>query len=138
VYSAKQRCAIRLPVPIILESSVAPIVEADPDRLISVFEHVIRNAQDATPASGRVALEVTAKDSFACVVVEDSGKGMQPEFIRNRLFRPFDSTKGSGMGIGAYQVRDYLTSLGGHIEVQSRPGLGTRFSMTLPALEATP
>jgi putative PEP-CTERM system histidine kinase len=139
VYSAKQRCAIRLPVPVILESTVAPIVEADPDRLTSVIEHVIRNAQDATPASGRVALEVTTKDSYACVVVEDSGKGMQPDFIRDRLFRPFDSTKGSsGMGIGAYQVRDYVRSLGGHIEVQSRPGVGTRFCVTLPALEAAP
>jgi putative PEP-CTERM system histidine kinase len=139
VYSAKQRCAVRLPVPVILESSAAPIVEADPDRLTSVIEHVIRNAQDATPASGRVALEVTAKNSYACVVVEDSGKGMQPEFVRNRLFRPFDSTKGSsGMGIGACQVRDYISSLGGHIEVQSKLGVGTRFSVTLPALGATP
>ena len=53
--------------------------------------------------------------------------------MRERLFRPFDSTKGSkGMGIGAYQVREYVRMLGGQVEVQSSPGLGTRFSISLP------
>jgi signal transduction histidine kinase len=58
---------------------------------------------------------------------------MDPEFIRERLFRPFDSTKGSkGMGIGAYQAREYVQMIGGRVEVQSSPGVGTRFSIILP------
>ena len=58
---------------------------------------------------------------------------MTAEFIRDRLFRPFDSTKGSkGMGIGAYQVREYIRQLGGSVEVSSSPGQGTRFSISLP------
>ncbi len=51
---------------------------------------------------------------------------MGAAFIRERLFRPFDTTKGTrGMGIGAFQIREYITSLGGRIEVQSEPGRGT-------------
>ena len=57
---------------------------------------------------------------------------MDAEFLRRRLFRPFDSTKGSkGMGIGAYQVREYVRSLGGDVEVQSMPGKGTDFCIRL-------
>ena len=58
---------------------------------------------------------------------------MSPEFIRERLFRPFDSTKGSqSMGIGAYQAREYVRQLGGHIDVSSKVGDGTRFEIRLP------
>jgi len=69
----------------------------------------------------------------AVLVITDTGKGMDAAFVRERLFRPFDSTKGSkGMGIGAYQAREYVQMLGGQVEVQSSPGLGTSFSITLP------
>ena len=57
---------------------------------------------------------------------------MDDEFIRTRLFQPFDSTKGAGMGIGAYECRETLRALGGSIEVDSAPGRGTRFRLTLP------
>ena len=58
---------------------------------------------------------------------------MNAGFVRERLFRPFDSTKGSkGMGIGAYQAREYVRALGGDVEVQSSPGRGTRFLIRLP------
>jgi len=60
---------------------------------------------------------------------------MTAEFIRDRLFKPFDSTKGSkGMGIGAYQAREYVRSLGGDVAVESTPGVGTRFTIQLPLL----
>jgi signal transduction histidine kinase len=69
------------------------------------------------------------------IAVCDTGKGMEPDFLRDRLFRPFDTTKGAaGMGIGAHQAREYVRSLGGHVDVQSSPGQGTRFAITLPAL----
>jgi signal transduction histidine kinase len=58
---------------------------------------------------------------------------MTPDFIKERLFKPFDTTKGSkGMGIGAYQVREYIRSVGGRVKVQSAPGDGTRFTLWLP------
>jgi signal transduction histidine kinase len=76
---------------------------------------------------------------LALLSVTDTGTGMDADFLRDRLFRPFDSTKGSkGMGIGAYQAREYVRSLGGNVEVQSSPGQGTRFAVTLPLARAVP
>ena len=67
------------------------------------------------------------------VRVEDDGRGMDSEFLRNRLFRPFDTTKGSkGMGIGAYQARAFVTASGGTMRVDSTPGIGTVVSIELP------
>jgi signal transduction histidine kinase len=69
--------------------------------------------------------------------VTDTGCGMSREFIEDRLFKPFDTTKGSkGMGIGAYQVREYLMSIGGRVDVQSEEGRGTRFTLRFPLAEA--
>jgi signal transduction histidine kinase len=67
------------------------------------------------------------------VEVEDSGTGMDEEFVRHRLFKPFDSTKGlTGMGIGAFESRDFIHSLGGNIHVQSSPGCGSLFRVYIP------
>jgi signal transduction histidine kinase len=71
------------------------------------------------------------------VIVSDNGPGMDSDFIRERLFAPFASTKGvSGMGIGAYQARTYVRALGGDITVTSQPGAGTRFCIRMPAVAA--
>jgi putative PEP-CTERM system histidine kinase len=108
-------------------------VFADPERLTAVLEHVIRNAQEATAASGKVTVQLRATGSDAQLTVVDDGAGMDQEFLRHRLFRPFDSTKGAkGMGIGAYQVREYARTLGGDVDVWSAPGRGTKFCIRLP------
>lgn len=63
----------------------------------------------------------------------DDGSGMTDDFVRDRLFKPFDTTKGSkGMGIGAYQAREYVRSIGGRIEVDSEAGRGTCMRVLLP------
>ncbi len=130
------RCADRQPAASIEEPTAPITVHADADRLSSALEHVIRNAQDACEASDSVALKLAADASRVRLTVADSGRGMTPEFVRTRLFRPFDSTKGSkGMGIGAFQVREYVRSLGGDVEVQSSPGSGTRFDIILPVFD---
>jgi len=136
VSTAVSRCADRVPVPQFVNGKAEDCrVAADRDRLVSALEHVIRNAQEATPESGSVCVEVSASDGHARIVVSDTGRGMEPEFVRHRLFRPFDSTKGSkGMGIGAYQARELARSIGGRVEVDSRPGVGTRFVFILPAI----
>jgi signal transduction histidine kinase len=110
-----------------------PTVFVDAERLASVVEHAIRNAQDATPESGEIVVEVTVLDSQPVLAIVDNGCGMDATFLRERLFRPFDTTKGGrGMGIGAFQIREYLRSLGGRVDVQSTPGRGTRFEMWFP------
>lgn len=133
---AVRRCSVRSPLPA-LQRCEAALVQANPERLTTVIEHVIRNAQDATSADGSVSVAVAHRGGQAQLVVSDTGVGMDAEFVRDRLFRPFDSSKGAkGMGIGAYQVREYITRLAGSVEVQSSPGQGTRFTISMPVCEA--
>ena len=60
---------------------------------------------------------------------------MSPDFVRNRLFKPFVSTKPGGFGIGAFEARSLIAAMGGRLSVDSRPGRGTTFTITLPAAE---
>ena len=64
--------------------------------------------------------------------IADKGVGMDGDFVRNRLFQPFASTKPGGFGIGAFEARSLITAMGGRISVDSRPGRGTTFTITLP------
>lgn len=130
---AIRRCAERRPVPELIGNAGSVRVKVDSARLVQMLEHLIRNAQDATADDGSVRVQILKKSSQACLRVEDSGSGMDEEFIRERLFKPFDSTKGTrGMGIGAYQVRDYARTMGGQINVYSEPGKGSCFEILLP------
>ncbi|HMC44185.1 MAG TPA: XrtA/PEP-CTERM system histidine kinase PrsK, partial [Caballeronia sp.] len=136
IRAALGRCAANAPQPVLGAVATGVIVEADQEHLTSVIEHVIRNAQDATPDDGVVRIDISQTGAAVTIAVTDTGRGMEADFVRNRLFRPFDSTKGSaGMGIGAYQAREYVISLGGSVNVQSTPGQGTSFAITLPALK---
>ena len=137
VRAAIERCAMRPPMPLLEEPVPLAVIEADHERLVSAVEHAIRNAQDATSESGSVRVSVELRSNRVAVVISDDGTGMDAEFIRERLFSPFDTTKGaSGMGIGAYQVREYARASGGGVEVQSTPGFGTRFAIILPTVQA--
>lgn len=125
------------PVPKLDCQATGVHIHADADRFGAVVGHVIRNAQDATPEDGMVIVRLFRQNDQAVVEVQDTGEGMDAAFIRERLFRPFDSTKGrSGMGIGAYETREFIRALGGEVEVLSRPGEGTTFRMRIPLGEA--
>ena len=106
------------------------------ERLERVIGHVIQNALDATDPEGRVWLKVDRQAGQACVEVGDTGHGMSQEFIRDRLFKPFQTTKNAGMGIGAYESFQYVRELGGSISVKSEPGRGTEVTLLLPLFEA--
>ena len=132
--AAVERSSGREPSPTLSVEAPDIAVAASRERLTGVIEHVIRNAQDATPADGSIHVRVVRGSDRAVIEVTDSGQGMTAAFLRERLFRPFDSTKGAkGMGIGAYQAREYARSLGGDVEVESSPGRGTAFRIILPA-----
>ena len=107
-------------------------VRAERERLTRAIGHLLQNALEATPPTGKVTLRGFEESGQAVIEIIDTGSGMDDEFIRTRLFQPFDSTKGAGMGIGAYECRETLRALGGSIEVDSAPGRGTRFRLTLP------
>ena len=121
------------PAPVLLTDVEDAHVMAEPDRLSSVLGHVVQNAQDATPPDGKIELLLRVSGDQAIVEVRDTGSGMDAEFIKSRLFRPFDSTKGlTGMGIGAYECREVIVALGGQVMVESTPGHGTMFRIMLP------
>ncbi|NNC58058.1 MAG: PEP-CTERM system histidine kinase PrsK [Woeseiaceae bacterium] len=134
---AVDRCRSRSPLPALELPADAVMLAADPERLTGVFEHLIRNAQDATDETGHIQVAATTLDDhWVRVSVTDDGQGMSAEFIRERLFRPFDSTKGDQrMGIGAYQARDYVRQLGGQMDVNSDVGEGTTFTLRLPVAD---
>ncbi|MFG6488381.1 XrtA/PEP-CTERM system histidine kinase PrsK [Roseateles sp. BYS78W] len=106
------------------------------ERVERVLGHVVQNAFDATPASGHVRLILDAEGSQARVRVEDSGCGMSEDFIQNRLFKPFQTTKAAGMGIGAHESYQYVQELGGKISVQSELNRGTTVTLLLPLFHA--
>jgi len=107
-------------------------VRAERERLTRAIGHLLQNALEATPPTGEVTLRAFEESGQAIIDIIDCGSGMDDEFIRTRLFQPFDSTKGAGMGIGAYECRETLRALGGNIEVSSTPGSGTHFRLSLP------
>ncbi|MEO6421299.1 MAG: XrtA/PEP-CTERM system histidine kinase PrsK, partial [Candidatus Nitrotoga sp.] len=108
------------------------MVVANWDRLERVIGHIIQNAVEATPKDGKVAVRISKLEDFVVVEIKDTGQGMSEEFIRERLFKPFESTKTAGMGIGMFESREYILELGGQIEVSSRQSIGTTFRVHLP------
>ncbi|MGS0756388.1 XrtA/PEP-CTERM system histidine kinase PrsK, partial [Roseateles sp. GG27B] len=106
------------------------------DRVERVLGHVVQNAFDASGIDDIVCLQLDQSGSQALVKITDQGCGMSDEFIQNRLFKPFQTTKANGMGIGAYESYQYLQELGGQISVTSKLNLGTTVTILLPLFHA--
>ncbi|MCC6474831.1 MAG: PEP-CTERM system histidine kinase PrsK [Burkholderiales bacterium] len=123
------------PAPRFDESDAQAAVLAHRPRLERVVGHLVQNAIEATPADGRVVASLSRRDGQAVIEIADSGCGMSESFIRERLFKPFESTKSAGMGIGTYEVQQYVREIGGRIEVESVEGRGTIFRLLLPVHE---
>lgn len=105
------------------------------ERLERVLGHLVHNALDATAQGGEVWVDVQRDAGWVRVQVQDTGTGMTEEFVQTRLFRPFQSTKDSGMGIGMHESLQYVRELGGEIDVRSRPGEGTAITVSLPLFD---
>jgi putative PEP-CTERM system histidine kinase len=102
------------------------------ERLERVVGHLVQNAFDSVEDNPRVRVRVFRNEDEGVVEISDNGIGMTPEFVRERLFRPFQTTKKMGMGIGAYESMQYVRTLGGRITVDSAPGRGTTVRVCLP------
>ncbi len=102
------------------------------DRLERIAGHLVQNAIDATSVDGMILVRVSQDDRNTVLEVIDDGVGMPPDFIQDCLFKPFQTTKHDGMGIGAYESHQYVTGLGGRITVESPPGRGVRVCVLLP------
>lgn len=135
----EQRCQGFKPRPIV-ESETALLVQIDAEKFANVMYHLISNAQQATADNGEVKIQAsltTANEhDFIVVRVIDTGEGMSADFIETRLFKPFDTTKGNaGMGIGAYDAKNYIEEIGGVISVQSEIDQGTVFTLSIPVMD---
>ncbi|MEB0012000.1 PEP-CTERM system histidine kinase PrsK [Glaciimonas sp. Gout2] len=108
------------------------VVMADWERLERVIGHIIQNAIEATSKAGKVVVSVAKVDERVAISINDTGRGMSKEFIRDRLFKPFESTKSAGMGIGVFESHEYINELGGQLTVISQESIGTNFLMMLP------
>lgn len=116
--------------------AIPGLVRCDVETLTQALQHLVQNAIDASKDDDTVFLEVKNDGIHAKIEIVDSGTGMTPEFVRNGLFKPFVSSKEGGFGIGAFEASELIRAMGGRINVETRPGLGTRFMVTLP-LSAT-
>ena len=108
------------------------------DRIERVIGHVVQNAFDASGADDVVRLMLDQWGSQARIKIVDCGCGMSEDFIKNRLFKPFQTTKAGGMGIGAFESYQYLQELGGKIDVQSVLNQGTTVTILLPMFHSAP
>ncbi len=138
--AARQAIAVRAgqqPVPVLrVDPDDDPWVRVDQERLVNVLGHLIQNAQEATSAAGAVEVRVHAEERTGVVAIRDDGCGMDEIFIRERLFRPFTTTKGNaGMGIGVYESYEFAQGTGGELTAESSPGQGTTFYLRLPRIE---
>ncbi|WP_291993136.1 XrtA/PEP-CTERM system histidine kinase PrsK [Candidatus Accumulibacter sp. ACC003] len=107
------------------------------DRIERVIGHLVQNALEATEAGGRVWVRIARQGNNALVEVGDTGHGMSPEFVRERLFKPFQTTKPTGMGIGAYESFQYVNELGGKLSVDSAVDAGTQVNLLLPLFDTS-
>lgn len=109
------------------------IISIDEETFSSVLNHLLQNAQEATNDSGWVKISVERISNNLHIAIVDNGCGMSIDFIKNRLFKPFDTTKGNaGMGIGVYEAKQFVESLGGTMQVTSFENEGSIFTLVIP------
>ncbi|WP_166839884.1 XrtA/PEP-CTERM system histidine kinase PrsK [Rheinheimera pleomorphica] len=127
-----QRCAGKRPLPQLISRDDVQL-SLNKERFASVLYHLIDNAQHATPDDGSITLQLKLEQQQMSLSISDTGCGMSEQFIRQRLFKPFDSTKGnSGMGVGAYDALHFAQQHNGQLLVNSQEGIGTTFTLQLP------
>ena len=120
-----------------VEGAADIVASADPARLEQALGHIVQNAVDVSPPDEPVWVHIERRGLEAAVTVADRGAGMSAEFIRTQLYKPFASTKPTGFGIGAFEARSLIAAMGGRLEVESREGAGTRFTIVLPVTGIT-
>jgi signal transduction histidine kinase len=96
------------------------------------------NAREASPDSGEVTVSTAQENGWVVLSVKDEGCGMSPEFLSKSLFRPFQTTKKNGLGIGMFQSKMIIEAHGGKITVMSEPGKGTTFQVFLRTAGPSP
>jgi signal transduction histidine kinase len=128
---------IKYKAEVVREYGELPLVECLPFQLNQVFLNLLVNAAQAIPERGTITLRTTCNGDHVSIAVADSGIGMPPE-VRDRIFDPFFTTKpiGKGTGLGLSVAYGIIEKHGGRIDVDTAPGKGTTFTITLPVARA--
>jgi putative PEP-CTERM system histidine kinase len=124
-------------VELIRELKPLPRILADREQIQSVVNNLVLNARDALGSEGRIHVRTEHIDSSVVLTVMDNGCGMSAAFMKDSLFRPFQSTKKKWLGIGMFQSHMIVETHGGEIRVESDSGKGSTFWVTLPVKDAT-
>ncbi len=122
--------------PVLVGHDCAIEAFADRECVEQIIGHLVQNAIDASEPGVPVRIAIREIGQSVAIDVIDHGCGMSPEFIRDDLFKAFSSTKQGGFGIGAFEARALAQAMNGRIEVHSRPGQGSRFTLWLPKADA--
>lgn len=109
-----------------------PKVPLDREQMLKVVTNLVLNAREAVASAGEVRIETDQSNGCAVLTVADTGCGMAPEFLNRSLFRPFQTTKKNGLGIGLFQSKMIVEAHQGRVQVESQPGRGTTFRIILP------
>ena len=117
---------------VVKELRLQPKLKVDRDQFRSVITNLLLNARDALGPRGEVKVETSQRNGWAILSVADNGCGMSPAFVKASLFRPFQTTKKKGLGIGMFQSKMIVEAHRGKIQVESKPGAGTTFRVMLP------
>ncbi|GAA0818151.1 PEP-CTERM system histidine kinase PrsK [Colwellia asteriadis] len=125
---------IQLPT-VSIETLIDSTIEIDLETFSSVLNHLLQNAQEATNENGWVKINTEIIEGNLHIAIIDNGCGMSADFIKQRLFKPFDTTKGNaGMGIGVYEAKQFIESIGGNMQVTSFENKGTIFTLNIPTI----
>jgi putative PEP-CTERM system histidine kinase len=109
-----------------------PRFALDREQFAKVITNLVLNAREASTGSGRLRLSTSRTGAWALLEATDNGSGIPPEFLARSLFRPFQTTKKNGLGIGMFQSKMIIEAHGGRITVESALGQGTTFRIFLP------
>ena len=119
-------------VSLIKNLGLLPKIPLDQEQMLKVVTNLVLNAREAVLPSGEVRIETAHSNGWAVLSVSDNGCGMDPEFVSRSLFRPFQTTKKNGLGIGLFQSKMIVEAHKGRVQVESQPGKGTTFRIILP------
>jgi putative PEP-CTERM system histidine kinase len=124
-------------VSLVKELLALPRISLDPEQMLKVVTNLVLNAREAVLPAGEIRIATAQSNGWVILTVSDNGSGMAPEFISHLLFRPFQTTKKNGLGIGLFQSKIIVEAHKGRVEVASQPGKGTTFRVFLPLPKAS-
>lgn len=124
-------------ITLLKELRPVPELSYDEDQMLKVVTNLVLNAREAVSQNGQVRIDTAQSNGWAVLTVADNGCGISPDFLSRSLFRPFQTTKKNGLGIGMFQSKMIVEAHGGRIEVESQAGKGTSFRILLPVQKLT-